>query len=116
MGYKYTQFASLDQEHIKYGSRIWRTQKLKVQAGNDLAILLQAFVPNGFHVRIEKRTFITEEKGMLPKEWACVGYLESIEGKSDAHCFAYGDSFDAVRARLLAYILDDEYGPFFPMT
>jgi len=102
------------EREVNYDARVWRTSRLRPAAAAEVEKLLTAFIPEGFHVRIELGKLVVDPNG-TSRTWPVVATLcdRNPEG-SDAHIFVSAETIDGARAKLLAIIIDG--GGFFPMT
>ena len=101
-------------EDFGYAKRVWRTKVLAQAASIEVQTMLQAFLPEGFTVKIERREAEVPGFPFSPKYQFCATFGDPNPKGSDAHLFVQGYTEDDVRCRLLGLILSRR--GFFPMT
>lgn len=98
----------------KYFARAWRTETLKAQAVNEITRVLQAFVPDNFHVKVVEGDYEVPGFPHAPRyKFAATVRAKDPDG-SDAHFFVQSYTEAGCLAKLLAVIFDGN--GFYPLT
>ncbi len=103
-----------DHDSLKYAVRVWRTKVLKDDAALEVEKMVHAFLPVGFHVKIEQKDAEVPGFPFAP-HYTHQGIFEDskVDG-SDAHFYVQGYSREDVHCKLLGVILSGR--GFFPFT
>ena len=98
----------------KYFARVWRTDVLKAEASTQVEKMLQAFIPERFHVVIEEQEHEVPGFEFAPRYKFRGTVKDSKVDGSDAHFTVSAYTRERVIAKLLACVLDSR--TFFPLT
>lgn len=104
----------INTDDTKYFARVWRTENLRVTATDEITKILQAFIPEGFHVRIDKGEFEVPGFPHAPRYKVTATLRCKDPEGSDAHFFVQSHTEAGCLAKLLAHILDGR--GFYPLT
>jgi hypothetical protein len=105
---------SINTREAKYQARCWRDKILREEAAKQVTKMLQAFLPEGFIVRIEERESEVPGFPHAPRYKFSGTFCDGRPDGSDAHFCVEGYSREGVEARLLAIIVEGR--GFFPLT
>lgn len=98
----------------KYFARGWRTETLKSHAANEVTKMVQAFIPEGFHVKVVEGEWEVSGFPHAPRHTFMATLRSQDPDGSDAHFVVHSYSEAGCMAKLLAVILDGR--GFYPLT
>lgn len=105
---------TIDTDKTKYAARAWRTEVLRYEANDQIAKIMQAFVPENFHVELIERESDVPGFPHAPRYKFDAYFKDTRRDGSDAHVIVSAYTREGAVAKLLAYILDGR--GFFPLT
>ncbi len=109
-----TEHSVINSQETKYAARVWRTHILKAEAEKEIKKILQAFVPEGFEVKINEGNAVVGQETQHKFHGILRANPNGVRANSDAHFFVQADTRAAIYAKLLAVILENK--GFFPLT